>query len=262
MPEFVEAEAYRRTLDPVIGAAIDAVDIPDQRILRRNDDEGDLVRGVLTGAKIVGTRRIGKAVLTDVSSGHTLALAFGLRGRLLLDGGTSDAAGHWREKPARPDHVRFRMRLGDHEVELEDQLRLATIEIDVDESKFGIDIMALEKRELRSLLGLSDAAIKSVLMNQTRIAGIGNLIADEMLYQGGIDPRRPASDISGNDLDDLWTGVRRTRDRVLERNGSHHGVLIQSGARERGASCPRCGVEIKRITVGGRTSYFCPDHQR
>lgn len=262
MPEFVEAEAFRRTLDPVVGDRIDSIEVPDERMLRRDEHRPDFVRAALEGATIDATRRIGKAVLVDVSSGHTAALAFGLRGRLLLDGRTSNASGRWHERPARPDHVRFRMTLGDHVVELEDQLRLATIEIDVDESKFGTDVMALDKREFRALLGRSDAAVKTVLMDQRRIAGIGNLIADEILYQGGTDPRRAASDIRGDDLDRLWLGLRRARERVLERNGSHHGVLIQSGARERGEMCPRCGVEIGRVQVGGRTSYFCPSHQR
>ena len=262
MPEFVEAEAYRRTLDPVVGERVDTVEIPDDRMLRRHEVGADFVRTAIEGATIDETRRIGKAVLVDLSSGHTAAFAFGLRGRLLLDAGTADASGRWRERPARPDHVRFCMHLGSHIVELEDQLRLATVEIDVDESKFGTDVMRLDKREFRELLSRSDAAVKTVLMDQRRVAGIGNLIADEMLYQGKIDPRRPASDVTGDALDDLWSGVRRTRDRVLERNGSHHGVLIQSGARERGESCPRCGVEIRRVTVGGRTSYFCPSHQR
>jgi formamidopyrimidine-DNA glycosylase len=84
------------------------------------------------------------------------------------------------------------------------------------------------------------------------------LTVDEILFQGKIDPRRTASTISAGELDDLWLGVRRTRDRVLARNGSHQGVQIQSGARERGASCPRCGVEVERVKVGGRTTYFCP----
>ncbi len=262
MPEFVEAEAYRRTLDPVVGSTIDTIDIVDERTLRRAADSAAFVKGVLEGGHVDRTRRIGKVVLVDVSSGHTLALGFGLRGRLLLDGGTSDAAGRWRERLVRADHVRTRMAVGGHVVELEDQLRLATVEIDVDESGFGVDVMELGKRQFRELLGRSDAAIKSVLMDQRRIAGIGNLIADEILYQGRVDPRRPASDISGGDFDDLWTGVRRTRDRVLERNGSHHGVLIQSGARERGERCPRCGEVIERVKVGGRTTYFCPEHQR
>ena len=262
MPEFVEAEAYRRTLDPVIGERVDIVEIPAVRMLRRDETDVDVVRSAIEDAVITETRRIGKAVLIDMSSGHTAALAFGLRGRLLLDGGTADASGRWHERSARPDHIRFRMHLGNHVVELEDQLRLATVEIDVDESKFGTDVMRLDKRELRELLSRSDAAIKTVLMDQRRVAGIGNLIADEMLYQGKVDPRRPASDVTGDALDDLWLGIRRTRDRVLVRNGSHHGVLIQSGARERGEICPRCGVEMRRITVGGRTTYFCPSHQR
>ena len=80
--------------------------------------------------------------------------------------------------------------------------------------------------------------------------------------QGKLDPRRTASELTSDELDNLWIGLRRTRARVVERNGSHQGVLIQSGARERGEHCPRCDVEITRVKVGGRTTYFCPAHQR
>lgn len=262
MPEFVEAEAYRRTLDCVLGTVVESVQIPDPRTLRRSELSADAVREAVEGAAIEDTRRIGKVVVVDLSSGHTLAMAFGLRGRLLIDGGTSDTAGRWRARAGRADHVRFRMMFCDHEVELVDQLRLATVEIDIDECRFGTDVMALDKREFRELLGRSDAAVKSLLMDQRRIAGIGNLIADEILYQGGVEPRRPASTIVGTDLERLWTALRRTRLRVLERSGSHHGVLIASGARDRGEYCPRCDVEMSRVQVGGRTSYFCRSHQR
>ncbi len=262
MPEFVEAEAYRRTLDPVVGSTVESVEIPDVRVLRRADHGVDFVRSAFEGSTVDGTRRIGKAVLVDLSSGHTIALAFGLRGHLLIDGCTSDAAGRWHERPVRADHVRVRILFAEHVVELVDQLRLATLEVDVDESKFGIDVMTLDKREFRELLGRSDAAIKSLLMDQRRIAGIGNLIADEILYQGRVDPRRVASNLTGEEFDVLWNGLRRSRQRVLERGGSHHGVLIDSDARERGERCPRCNVEIERVKVGGRTSYFCPSHQQ
>lgn len=261
MPEFVEAEAYRRTIEPVVGGRIHRVDVRDPRLLRRGDEPA-FVHGVLDGATIEAVRRIGKLVLVDLAAGHTAALAFGLRGRLLLDGRTARATGdEWRTRPAKPDHVRLVLDVDGRTIELEDQLRLATLRIDVDEDELGDDVLALDKTRLRSVLGASSSPIKSLLMNQRRIAGIGNLIADEMLYQGRIDPRRPANEIDGPDLDDLWAAIRRTRERVLARDGSHQGVLIQQGARERGEDCPRCGVEIRRMQVGGRTTCFCPVHQ-
>ncbi len=267
MPEFVEVEAYANTVRPLIGGTISAIDLRDERLLRRADEgfdaESSHVDGVLGGARIEGVRRIGKLLLIDVSGDHTMALTFGLRGWLMLDGETARADGTRRTRSVKPEHIRLAIEVdGSHELILEDLLRLATFEIDVDEGRLGPDVMDLDKDAFRTLLAGSKATVKGLLMDQRRIAGIGNLIADEILYQGRIDPRRTASDIVGDDLDDLWLGLRTTRDRVLEKNGSHQGVMIQSGAREKGALCPRCDVEMKRVKVGGRTSYFCPQHQR
>jgi formamidopyrimidine-DNA glycosylase len=260
MPEFVEVEAYRRTVEPLVGERIDTIEVLDERILRRS--EPAFVYGVLGAATIEDTRRIGKVLLLDVSGGHTAALTFGLRGWLSLDGRVALASGGWRDRSPKPEHVRLRLGVGGRIVELEDQLRLATLEVDIDESHLGVDVMDLTKARLGELLGRTSRAVKTALMDQQRIAGIGNLLADEMLYQAGIDPRRSASDLDDDEVAAVWTGVRRTRQRVLERNGSHQGVLIQSGARERGERCPRCDVAMQRIQVGGRTTYFCPDHQR
>lgn len=266
MPEFVEVEAYANTVRPLIGCTITAIDLRDERLLRRADEGFDAeaahVYGVLGGAEIVGVRRIGKLLLVDVSGDHVMGLTFGLRGWLMLDGETARADGTRRTRSAKPEHIRLAIEVdGTHELILEDLLRLATLEIDPDTSSLGPDILELDEAAFRSVVGGSSATIKGLLMNQRRIAGIGNLIADEILFQGKVDPRRPSNEITGEDLEQLWTGLRRTRERVLAKNGSHQGVLIQSGAREKGESCPRCGVEIRRVKVGGRTTYFCPAHQ-
>lgn len=259
MPEFVEVEAYRCTVEPLVGERIDAIDVIDDRILRRT--EPAFVDGVVGGATIERTRRIGKVLFLDLSGGHTASLTFGLRGWLSLDDRVALASGGWRDRQPKPEHVRLRLDVGGRIVELEDQLRLATLEVDIDESQLGSDVMALTKTQLFDVLRRTSRAVKTALMDQHRIAGIGNLIADEILYEAGIDPRRAASDLDDDELSALWAGVRRTRKRVLERNGSHQGVLIQSGARERSGRCPRCNAEIQRVQVGGRTTYFCPEHQ-
>lgn len=268
MPEFVEVEAYANTVRPVIGSTITGIDLRDDRLLRRAEEgvevEAAHIDGVLGGAEVLGVRRIGKLLLVDVSGDHTAALTFGLRGWLGLDGETARADGTRRVRSANAEHVRLVLELdgGAHEVVLEDLLRLATLEIDVDESRLGPDVMDLDKRAFREVVAGSNATIKGLLMDQRRVAGVGNLIADEILFQGKLDPRRTASGIDDEEFDELWRAVRRSRERVLDRNGSHQGVLIQSGARERGARCPRCDVEVQRVKVGGRTTYFCPRHQR
>lgn len=260
MPEFPEIEAYRRIATPLIGERIDGIDLRDERLLRRGDEAAE-VYGVLGGATIEDVRAHGKVLLFDLDVGRSFALTFGLRGWLSVDGRVSNPSGTTRTREPKPEHVRLSMDIGGHRMELEDLLRLATLELDFDETRLGPHVVTMTKDDFRDVVGGSRAVLKSLLMNQRRIAGVGNLIADEVFYQAGIDPRRTADDLSDEEFDDLWAALRTTRDRVLHKGGSHRGVLIDSGSREKGESCPRCGVELERVAVGGRTTYFCPEHQ-
>ena len=257
MPEFVEVEAYRRTARTLRGRRIDALRVHDPRLLRRGD-EAARVYGIVGGATIERARRIGKVLLLALSSGHSMALTFGLRGRLLVDRTLVGTHGRRRRITPDPRHVRLEAHAGGRTLELEDSLRMATLEIDFDEDRLGVDVLDLGKARLRELLGASGRPVKSLLMDQGKVAGIGNLVADEILFQGRLDPRRPADTVDDDELDVLWRGLRRTRRRVLERGGSHRGVL----PRGRDARCPRCRVPVRRAKVGGRTTYFCPHHQR
>lgn len=97
-------------------------------------------------------------------------------------------------------------------------------------------------------------------MDQSHIAGVGNLIADETLWRAGLDPRRPASSLDDRELRRLHTHLRRTIDELVARGGSHLGDFLPH--RAAGGSCPRDRSRLLRATVGGRTTWWCPAHQR
>jgi formamidopyrimidine-DNA glycosylase len=99
-----------------------------------------------------------------------------------------------------------------------------------------------------------------VLLDQHRIAGIGNLLADELLWRAGIDPARAGGTLAGDEVQRLHRTIRRVLPQLMARGGSHTGDL--QAARERGAVCPRDGTPLERRTIGGRTTYSCPAHQR
>ena len=92
------------------------------------------------------------------------------------------------------------------------------------------------------------------------IAGVGNLLADETLWQAGIDPRRTASELSEDELTGLRRALRKATREAIRHGGVHTGTVI--GFRAAGRHCPRCGSEMQRATVGGRTTWFCPQEQR
>jgi formamidopyrimidine-DNA glycosylase len=98
------------------------------------------------------------------------------------------------------------------------------------------------------------------LLDQTRVAGIGNLLADEVLWRAGIDPARLAGSLDADEVTVLHRVLRRTLPQLMRRGGSHTGDLQL--ARQRGAMCPRDGTPLERRRIGGRTTYSCPAHQR
>ena len=97
-------------------------------------------------------------------------------------------------------------------------------------------------------------------MDQHRLAGLGNLLADEILWRAGLDPARPAGTLDASEVTALLRTIRRTLKLLMARGGSHTGDL--QIARQRGALCPRDGTPLERRRVGGRTTFSCPEHQR
>jgi formamidopyrimidine-DNA glycosylase len=96
-------------------------------------------------------------------------------------------------------------------------------------------------------------------MDQSVIAGVGNLLADEALWQARLSPVRPAGELSAEELDGLRRAIRAAVRSAVKLGGVHTGRFVAH--RERGGRCPRCGAELRRETVGGRTTYWCAEEQ-
>ena len=103
------------------------------------------------------------------------------------------------------------------------------------------------------------APVKARLLDQSVIAGVGNLLADETLWQARIDPRRRVDTLDDDDLGVLLKQLRRSTQRAIKRGGVHTGEVIEH--RRSDGHCPRCGAPMARATVGGRTTWFCPVEQ-
>lgn len=260
MPEYAEVEAYRRLAESSVGRRIDGIDVRDERLLRRMVDPARLA-GTIGDQGITGARRIGKVLLLDVGA-HTVAFGFGLRGRLLVDGQAGRPGRRPRSARPRERHVRLRLGFDEGELLLEDQLRLATVELDIDESRLGVDVTDLDRSTLGSSLADSSAMLKSRIMDQSVIAGVGNLLADEICWQSGLDPRRRARSLDHDELSALHAAITDAIELTWTEGGSHRGELIRSGSRAADEPCPRDGTPMERIQVAGRTTFWCPGHQR
>lgn len=271
MPELPEVEAYRVLAERALGRTIDAVDAPDAWILKRGLTPEEVV-AALPGRALVAARRIGKQLLLDTAAageeggvdggagGPTLGLHFGMAGRLVVDGHAGVDGLVYSSNDENPAWDRFGLRFADGgTLVLRDSRRLGAVELDPDESRLGPDARTITRAGLAAVLADSQAPLKARLMDQGRLAGVGNLIADETLWRARLDPARPAGSLDAAELARLHRHLRRVIEAFIEGGGSHTGGL--QPARERGASCPRCGEPLLRRTVGGRTTFSCPVEQ-
>ena len=259
MPEGVEVELYRRLAERVVGRAVDRVDAPDDWFLKRGVGAEELRAG-LEGQTVTAARRRGKLLLLDVDAGHVLGLRFGMTGRLLVDDEAAIEKLEYSSSRAEPSWDRFGLRFaGGGSLVVRDPRRLGGVELDPPEGSLGADAVEVTDQDLRRRGLGGNVAVKSRLLDQARLAGVGNLIADETLWRAGIDPARPAGSLDDGEAERLSRSLRAVLEDFLSNGGSHTGHLHPS--RLRGGSCPRCGTPLDRRQIGGRTTYSCPRDQ-
>ncbi|HEY2323280.1 MAG TPA: DNA-formamidopyrimidine glycosylase family protein [Thermoanaerobaculia bacterium] len=134
----------------------------------------------------------------------------------------------------------------------------------IEEHDLGPDPLLMSLPQFRALIAKRRGAVKALLLSQDFIAGIGNLYADETLFQTSIHPRRPVHRLSDAEVRDVYNGMRRIlREviRVREKEGDWPARYL-SMHREEGERCPKCGGTIQRTVVMSRTTYFCARHQK
>lgn len=266
MPEGLEAEIYRRHAERALDRTITRVEVDPAQPMARE------LTVALPGLRFVAARRHGKLVLLDTAGedgpGPTFGLHFGMTGRLVVDGGAAIdrleyASG--RDDPAWDRLVvelaprRGRRRPG--VLRVNDPRRWARFDLDPDEGRLGPDFLTVARDELSALLVRRRAALKAVLLDQSVVAGFGNLCVDEVLWQAGMAPDRPAGSFSEDELDRLVAAMRSHLPAMLARGGSHTGT-ISPDVRATLPPCPRDGTPLQRGTVGGRTTVWCKSHQR
>jgi formamidopyrimidine-DNA glycosylase len=258
MPELPEVETYARYFARhALHQRIAAVDVRDERILgeiRKNT----FVRR-LKGKEFTSVRRHGKHLFAGTTDSW-LHLHFGMTGDLE----------YGRGEIPRFAKVVFRFDGGAH-LAFEDMRLFGVADLVDDPEAFiadrrlGPDPLdpALTLKRFAGLLAERRGAIKSLLMTQELVAGLGNLYVDEILYQTSIHPRRPANGLDAAEVRSIFTAMRRILRLTIERHAREAELppsfLIHH--REVGERCPKCGGTIQRTVVFGRTTYFCKRHQ-
>ena len=274
MPELPEVETIARSLAPrIAGRRIAAVDLVYRPLLRTG---GRKALEAMRGRRIIRVRRRGKMLLVECEGGRTLVFHLKMTGQFLFA-----AEGTPRDK-----HVRLAVRFEDGR----DELRFRDVR------KFGF-LLCLEGEperacgelaclgpeplevglpEFRAILEARKGRIKSLLLDQTRIAGIGNIYADETLFGARVHPETPASSLRAEAIERLYLAMRKILASAVEAGGStltdagYHDANGNAGDFQfshkvydrKGEPCLVCGTPILVKRIGGRSSHFCPKCQR
>jgi formamidopyrimidine-DNA glycosylase len=258
MPELPDVEAFRGYLDATaLHHAVTGVHVRDERILEGTTPAA--LGRALHGRALTGTRRHGKHLLALVEEDGALVLHFGMTGGLRYE----------REPQlGRSDVMVVDFDNGYHLV-IESQRRLGRVGLTRDPEGFagardlGPDALSLSEEAFLGCLGSGRATVKSALMDQGRLAGIGNVYSDEILFDAGIHPRRRLSGLGDDERRRLYGSLRRVLEQAADCGADPDCFPDDwlTPARE-ARPCPRCGGTIEKLTVSGRTAYACPGHQQ
>lgn len=271
MPELPEVETIKNDLsEKIIGRRMVEIRTRPGRVFRRNPSRASL-RKKLVEKKITGLERRGKALLFSLDSGEVLVIRLGMTGQITLCPEPVRCSDKHTYLIATLDdgyilHYRDIRQFGQvfitpwSEVEeflqmgpepLHDRFRMSHLEQALD----------------------SPARIKTLLMNQRKVAGIGNIYSDEILFAAGINPLRSARSLTSREMKRLYHAIRQVLRDGIEKRGTtirdfrdglgrpgryqHHFRVYQRG----GQACLICKTTIERMRVGGRSCHFCPSCQ-
>jgi formamidopyrimidine-DNA glycosylase len=244
VPELPEAERARQTLERVLHRRIAAVDDHDAYVCRPHSP-GEIA-DALIGHELVTAHRRGKFLWMETEDGPTLGLHLGMAGKIVLEG--PGEVPHWdRFAVEFEDGSRFALR---------DKRRLGRAVLNPDFSHVGPDAVLVSRDDFRRLIGRGKAPVKARLLDQKWISGVGNLLADQALWQARIAPARSVDTLTVEELDGLRRELRSAIRSAIRHGGVHTGKFIPS--RERAGHCPRDGQALERARIGGRTTYWCP----
>ncbi|HUS27623.1 MAG TPA: bifunctional DNA-formamidopyrimidine glycosylase/DNA-(apurinic or apyrimidinic site) lyase [Kofleriaceae bacterium] len=272
MPELPEVETVRRSLAPVVGARIVGVwDSAKGLHMRRKPPRARLKK--LVGATITEVRRHGKYLLVDTDGPLTLLIHLGMTGRVLIQ----------QRSAPRPNHTHVVLDLGARELRFADARRFGQIDV-LERSKetkhaaladlgpdpivHGIDVDAFAARAKGK-----KATLKAFLLDQTVLAGVGNIYASEALWRAQLKPTTRAHRLTAVTAAKLAAAIDETLRNALDNGGTTFSDFIAADGAEgynedylwvygrAGEPCLRCKTLIKRAVHQGRVTYYCPTCQ-
>ncbi|MFZ0391247.1 MAG: DNA-formamidopyrimidine glycosylase family protein [Calditrichia bacterium] len=262
MPELPDVEVFRKYLNSTaLHQKIDKVEVKEKSMLGKVSSRSLQMR--LKGAQFESTLRHGKYLFAQTDQKDWLVLHFGMTGFLR----------YFKNPDEQPGHVRLLIHFkNEYKLAFDCRRKLGLIDLTEDADQFimgkdlGIDPwrQELDLGKFKERLQGRSGAVKSALMNQQIFAGIGNIYSDEILYQSDVHPETPVNNLNEKQLKSLHSKMNHVLKMAIEKKADPQ-QMPQSWLlprRKQGEKCPRCGGEIQKITVSGRSSYFCSKHQK
>lgn len=284
MPELPEVETIRGQLEPELrGRRIERLEVLDPRWTRPEDPQ--VIEDGLAGREVVSLRRRGKYLLLDLSGAMTLAMHLRMTGNLLLvdEGNLVVAVDEEGFRASDDRYLRARFSLDDgRQLWFSDARRFGEaflLPTERVEERFsgrvGIEPLSdqFTVEAIERLAAGRRAPLKSFLLDQAGIAGIGNIYADEALFRAELHPLSPTGSMRHEHAEALRAGVLEALLAGIDGGGASIDDYLDSRGRRgsmqdeflvhtrEGQPCPRCGTAIRRVVVAGRSTYFCPNCQ-
>lgn len=273
MPELPEVETIVRGLrDLITGHKINQVWVREPKLIVFPAE--DEFKRQLNGREVIALNRRGKYILINLEGGKTLVVHLRMTGKLLVKPREIDVDKH--------THIIFEldngMDLRFHNVRKFGRVYL--VDTGSWQEAGGLAELGPEPlsdkftlTELKNRIKGRKMMIKSLLLNQKFIAGLGNIYTDEALFRAGISPKRRADTLSDEELERLYRAIRRVLELGIEYGGTTFSDYLDARGkqgefqkkllvyRQTGENCPQCGHEIIREKIGGRSSHYCPGCQ-
>jgi formamidopyrimidine-DNA glycosylase len=260
MPELPEVEAFKRYFDASsLHRRIDGVEVPSAYVVKGVSGR-ELARR-LKGRRFESSRRHGKHLFVRTDGNIWLRFHFGMTGSLR----------YFKCKQNAPPHARVLFIFeNDYRLAFDDQRKFGEIGLVKNMDEFlkkralGPDALDIDLKEFNDILAKHGGSVKSILMNQRLIAGIGNIYADEILFRVRIHPATQVFDLNNKEVEALFRSMRYILERAIDSKADAD-LMPESwllAHRGKGGRCPRCGRELKSAKIAGRTTWFCSHCQR
>lgn len=258
MPELPDVEIFKKEAEKALNAKVNSIEIYDKQFV--NTSESSITKNI-KGKILEKATRQGKNLFLNMGDKSGISMHFGMTGYLQ----------YIAQKDEKPKYAKLSLKLdNEHSLFYMSKRKLGKIIIadDIDKHikslQLGPDALEIKEEDFINNLKESNAAIKSFITDQSVVSGIGNVYADEILFQARVHPKKKSGQLTQAQAKNIYSQIGKVLKTAIENQADVSRLpktfLIHS--RKEGEKCPGCKGQVQKIKISGRTGYFCPDCQK